>query len=150
MYYCCLRQAWNGAALHNGQICAICGVLKAFMVISNEKACAAFLSIVKSYTMQNCKGEMSALDMLNRQGIVRAIQPSIMMPVKRVLSKTAHNRASGHIPAKVRYKLFLKYVGYWMMKRDHCFFAGRERLNCNKLRLVLWICSLPSMPRITI
>ena len=99
-----MRQAWNSAALHNDQVCALCDVVKAFMVISNEDACAAFLSVVESYTMQNCEGEMAALDMLNKQGIVRATQPSIMMPVKRVLSKKARNRASGHIPAKVRYE----------------------------------------------
>ncbi|CAI5728803.1 unnamed protein product [Peronospora destructor] len=97
--------AWNGAAFHNDQVCAICGVVKAFMVISNEKAWAAFLSMLESCTMQNCKGEMAALDMLNRQGIVSAIQPSIMMPVKRVLSKKARNRASGHIPAKGKIEL---------------------------------------------
>ncbi|CAI5704658.1 unnamed protein product [Peronospora effusa] len=97
--------AWNGAAFHNDQVCAICGMVKAFMVISNEKACAAFLSMVESYTMQNCEGEMATLNMLNRQGIVRAIQPSIMMPVKRVLGKKTRNRASGHIPAKGKMEL---------------------------------------------
>ncbi|CAH0517951.1 unnamed protein product [Peronospora belbahrii] len=92
--------AWNGAALRNDQICALCGVLKAFVVVTHVDACAAFVSMVESRTMQNCEGEMAALDILNKQGIVRSIQPSILMPIKRTLSKKARNRARRHIPAK--------------------------------------------------
>lgn len=75
------------------------------MVISNEDVCTGFMAKVESCTKQNSEGEMAALDMLNKQGIVRAIEPSIMMPVKRVLNKKSRNRASGHIPAKVRCKV---------------------------------------------
>ncbi|POM72636.1 Hypothetical protein PHPALM_10613, partial [Phytophthora palmivora] len=92
--------AWNSAALHTNQICAACDMVKAFTLNTNEEACTAFLSKVEVCTKKNSENEMAALDMLNKQGIVRAIEPSIMVPVKRVLNRKSRSRGSGHIPAK--------------------------------------------------
>ncbi|ETO77783.1 hypothetical protein F444_07103 [Phytophthora nicotianae P1976] len=92
--------AWNSTALHPDQISASCNVVKAFMLNSNEEACTAFMTKVESRTKQNSEIEMAALDTLNKQGIVRAIEPSIMVPVKRVVNRKSRNRPSGHVPAK--------------------------------------------------
>ncbi|KAG3119662.1 hypothetical protein PI124_g2177 [Phytophthora idaei] len=92
--------AWNSAAFHTHQIRAVCNVVKTFMLDSNEEACTAFMTKVESCTKQNSEIEMAALDTLNKQGIVRAIEPSIMVPVNRVVNRKSRSRPSGHVPAK--------------------------------------------------
>ncbi|KAL4151985.1 hypothetical protein PRNP1_008920 [Phytophthora ramorum] len=91
--------AWSSAALHINQIRQVCDVVEAFTLISNSDASRAFISKVESCTKENCEREMAALDTLDKQGIVRAIEPSIMVPVRRVLNKKSRNRVNGHIPA---------------------------------------------------
>ncbi|OWZ20352.1 hypothetical protein PHMEG_0005247 [Phytophthora megakarya] len=92
--------AWNSAAFHTKHISVICDVVKAFMLDSNDEVHASFLSKVELCTKQNSENELAALDTLNKQGIVRAIEPSIIVPVKRVLKRKSRSRGSGHIPAK--------------------------------------------------
>ncbi|KAL8008198.1 putative forkhead-associated (FHA) domain, Zinc finger, CXXC-type, SMAD/FHA domain superfamily [Plasmopara halstedii] len=93
-------QAWNSAAFHPHHISAICNVVKAFVLSSNEGICAAFISNVASCTQQKSEIEMTAMDTLYKQGIVRAMEPSIMVPMKRVLSRKSRSRPSRHIPAQ--------------------------------------------------
>ncbi|CEG39544.1 hypothetical protein F443_07035 [Plasmopara halstedii] len=92
--------AWNSAAFHPHHISAICNVVKAFVLSSNEGICAAFISNVASCTQQKSEIEMTAMDTLYKQGIVRAMEPSIMVPMKRVLSRKSRSRPSRHIPAQ--------------------------------------------------
>ncbi|KAG1693146.1 hypothetical protein DVH05_023926 [Phytophthora capsici] len=101
--------AWNSAAFPPHQICAVCDVVKAFMLDSTAEACTQFMSRVELCTKRNSEVEATALDTLNKQGIVRAIEPSIMLPVNRVLNRKSHSRPtrtpSGHIPAKGKLEL---------------------------------------------
>uniref|UniRef100_M4B6U0 CXXC-type domain-containing protein n=1 Tax=Hyaloperonospora arabidopsidis (strain Emoy2) TaxID=559515 RepID=M4B6U0_HYAAE len=92
--------AWNSAAFHIGQVYALCGAVEALTLISNEAARTAFMLKVAACTVRNCEREAAALATLNQQGIVGTTQPSIIMPVKHILSKKARSRASGHIPAE--------------------------------------------------
>ncbi|KAJ8569402.1 hypothetical protein ON010_g5856 [Phytophthora cinnamomi] len=94
-------QAWNSAALYPDQIRTVCDVVKAFLITSNLDDSAAFISNVEACTTDNSKREVVTLDTLNKQGIVREIEPSIMVPVKRVLLKKSRSRTTAHIPAKV-------------------------------------------------
>ncbi|KAE8910332.1 hypothetical protein PF005_g16647 [Phytophthora fragariae] len=93
--------AWSSAALHSKQIHAVCDVVKAFTIASKLDDSAAFISKVNLCTKNNSKREMVAMDALNKQGMVRAIEPSIMVPMKRVSLKKSRSRTTGHIPAKV-------------------------------------------------
>ncbi|KAI9906996.1 hypothetical protein PsorP6_004035 [Peronosclerospora sorghi] len=97
--------AWNSAAFPPEHVCTLCDIVKSFTVLSSDDASTAFTLKVKACTVQNCEREMAALDFLNRQGIVRPIQPSIMMPVKRILNRKFRSRACRHIPAKGRIDL---------------------------------------------
>ncbi|KAL3673360.1 hypothetical protein V7S43_001076 [Phytophthora oleae] len=92
--------AWSSAAFPPNQVCAVCDVVKTFMLDSNAEACTEFMSRVELCTKRNSEIEMTALDTLDKQGIVRAIEPSIILPVKRVLNRKSRSRPSGHIPAK--------------------------------------------------
>ncbi|KAI9995858.1 hypothetical protein PInf_012926 [Phytophthora infestans] len=92
--------AWNSAALHPDQIGVACNMVKAFMLDANEEVCSTFMTKVEWRTKQNSEIEMAALDTLNKQGIVRAIEPSIMVPVKRVVNRKSRSRPSAHVPAK--------------------------------------------------
>jgi hypothetical protein len=57
---------------------------------------------VEAFTKDQAEREMGALDTLNKEGMGRALEPSIMVPVKRVLSTKSRARVSGHVPSKVR------------------------------------------------
>ena len=84
--------------------------MEALTLISNEAARTAFMLKVAACTVRNCEREAAALATLNQQGIVGTTQPSIIMPVKHILSKKARSRASGHIPAEVRSRAFFVLV----------------------------------------
>ncbi|KAK1948078.1 putative DNA helicase INO80 [Phytophthora citrophthora] len=101
--------AWNSAALPPHHVCAVCDVVKAFMLDSTAEACTQFMSRVELCTKRNSEVEATVLDTLDKQGIVRAIEPSIMLPVKRVLNRKSRSRPtrtlSGHVPAKGKLEL---------------------------------------------